>query len=58
VATRYPVFDAHLGRPITLVQRIQQCRVERQEAPPLAPDGDALLGLSAYVGLQSRGMKM
>ena len=58
VAARYPVFDAHLGRPITLAQRIQQCRVERQEAPPLAPDSDALLGLSAYVGLQSRGMPM
>jgi L-cysteine S-thiosulfotransferase len=57
VATRYPVFDAHLGRPITLSQRIQQCRVERQEATPLTPESDALLGLSAYVGLQSRGMK-
>jgi sulfur-oxidizing protein SoxA len=58
VAARYPAFDAHLGRPITLSQRIQQCRVERQEASPLTPDSDALLGLSAYVGLQSRGMKM
>jgi sulfur-oxidizing protein SoxA len=58
VAARYPAFDAHLGRPITLSQRIQQCRVERQEATPLTPDSDALLGLSAYVGLQSRGMKM
>jgi len=57
-ATRYPVFDAHLGRPITLPQRIEQCRVERQGAPPLAPDSDALLGLAAYVGLQSRGMTM
>ena len=58
VAARYPAFDAHLGRPITLSQRIEQCRVERQEATPLTPDSDALLGLSAYVGLQSRGMKM
>ena len=56
VAARYPVFDARLGRPITLAQRIQQCRVERQGAGPLAPDSDALLGLTAYVGLQSRGM--
>jgi L-cysteine S-thiosulfotransferase len=58
VATHYPAFDPHLGRPITLAQRIQQCRVDRQEATPLTPDSDALLGLTAYVGLQSRGMQM
>ena len=58
VAARYPLFDAHLGRPITLAQRIEQCRVERQGATPLPPDSDALLGLTAYVGLQSRGLPM
>jgi sulfur-oxidizing protein SoxA len=58
VAARYPTYDAKLGRPVTLVQRIEQCRVERQDAGPLKPDSDALLALSAYVGLQSRGMPM
>jgi L-cysteine S-thiosulfotransferase len=58
VAARYPMFDTHLGRPITLAQRIEQCRVERQGASPLQPESDALLGLTAYVGLQSRGMPM
>jgi sulfur-oxidizing protein SoxA len=58
VATRYPLFDARLGRPITLGQRIEQCRVERQGASPLSPDSDALLGLTAYVGLQSRGLPL
>jgi len=58
VAARYPMFDQKLGRPITLAQRIQQCRVERQGDTPLRPEGDALLGLTAYVGLQSRGMPM
>jgi sulfur-oxidizing protein SoxA len=58
VAARYPAFDARLGRPITLVQRIEQCRVERQKQAPLPAESDALLGLSAYVGLQSRGMPM
>jgi L-cysteine S-thiosulfotransferase len=58
VATRYPLFDPRIGRPITLAQRIEQCRVERQGATPLAPDSDALLGLTAYVGLQSRGLPM
>jgi sulfur-oxidizing protein SoxA len=56
VAARYPVFDDRLGRPVTLAQRIQQCRVDRQGAAALPADSDALLGLSAFVGLQSRGM--
>ncbi len=58
VAARYPLYDARAGRPITLSQRIEQCRVERQGATPLSPDSDALLALGAYVGLQSRGMPM
>jgi sulfur-oxidizing protein SoxA len=56
VAARYPVFDKHLGRPITLEQRIQQCRVERQGVAAWPAESDALLGLTAYLGLQSRGM--
>jgi L-cysteine S-thiosulfotransferase len=55
VAARYPVFDSQLGRPITLAQRIEQCRVERQG---VAPNSAIVLALSAYVGLQSRGMPM
>jgi len=58
VATRYPMFDSTLGRPITLEGRIQQCRTERQGAPALPVESDAMLGLTAYVGLQSRGMPM
>jgi sulfur-oxidizing protein SoxA len=58
VAARYPVFDPRLGRLVTLGQRIELCRVERQNAAPLPPESDALLGLTAYVGLQSRGMPM
>jgi sulfur-oxidizing protein SoxA len=56
VAARYPAFDARLGRPITLDQRIEQCRTERQGASALGPEDDGRLALSAYVGLQSRGM--
>ncbi len=58
VAARYPAFDARLRRPVTLGQRIEQCRVERQGASPLAPESDAMLGLTAYIGLHSRGMPM
>jgi sulfur-oxidizing protein SoxA len=58
VAARYPRFDVRLRRPVTLMQRIEQCRVERQGAERLAPESDALLGLAAYVGVQSRGLPM
>ena len=58
VAARMPQYDPAAGRVVTLEQRIGQCRTERQGAPPLAPDGDAMLGLAALVGLQSRGMKL
>jgi sulfur-oxidizing protein SoxA len=56
VAARYPAYDEKLGRPLTLEQRIEQCRTERQGAPALAGESDALIGLTAFVGLQSRGL--
>ena len=55
VAARYPAFDAQHKRPVNLGQRINQCR-ERQQAAPLAPEGEASLALESYIGLQSRGM--
>ena len=58
VAARYPAMDAAHGRPINLEQRVNQCRTERQNAAALAPESDALLGITAFVGLQSRGQPM
>jgi sulfur-oxidizing protein SoxA len=56
VAVRYPAFDARLGLPLNLAQRINVCRTGRQQAAPLAYESRELLALSAYVGVQSRGM--
>jgi len=56
VAARYPAFDPARGRPLTLEQRINACRVDRQKAAPFAYESKELLALSAYVALQSRGM--
>ncbi|MGE0225082.1 MAG: sulfur oxidation c-type cytochrome SoxA [Acetobacteraceae bacterium] len=58
VAARYPVVDPHLNRPVTLDQRIEQCRVGRQGASPLPAESDARLALAVFVGLQSRGQPM
>jgi sulfur-oxidizing protein SoxA len=56
VAARHPAFDVVLGRPIDLEQRINVCRVERQQAPALAWESRDLLALTAYVARQSRGL--
>ncbi len=56
VAARFPEFDAARGRVVTLEQRVNLCRTDFQGAPALAPESDALLGIMAVVGLQSRGM--
>ena len=58
VSARYPAYDAKLGRPLTLEQRIEQCRTERERAAAFAPEGDELLAITAFVGLQSRGIPM
>ena len=56
VAARYPAFDAAQSALITIEQRVNQCRVERQKAPELAYESAELLGLTAYVARQSRGL--
>jgi len=56
VAARYPAFDTARGRPVSLEQRINGCRVERQKAAPFAYESKDLLALTAYVARQSRGL--
>jgi sulfur-oxidizing protein SoxA len=56
VAARYPAFAAARGRPVSLEQRINLCRVDRQRAPALAYESRELLALTAYVARQSRGL--
>ena len=58
VAARYPAFDAALGRPVALSQRINQCRQQHQQAAPLRAESQELLSLESFVALQSRGMPM
>jgi sulfur-oxidizing protein SoxA len=56
VAASYPAFDKTLGRPVSLEQRINLCRMQHQEATPLAYESHDLLALSAFVARQSRGV--
>jgi L-cysteine S-thiosulfotransferase len=55
VAARYPAIPPGAGQPVDLEGRINLCRTERQQAPALEPESPDLLGLTAYVALQSRG---
>jgi len=54
VAARYPAL--YKGKLVNLEQRINACRVERQNAAPFAYESRELLALTAYIGRQSRGM--
>jgi len=56
VAARYPAYDAQRARPLSLGDRINACRSERQAAPALPHESRALLALSALVARHSRGM--
>ena len=56
VAARYPAFDAARNAPIDLAGRVNACRADRQGAEPFKAESAPLLALTAYVGLQSRGM--
>lgn len=56
VAARYPVFDVLLKRPLDLQGRINQCRERHQKTTSWRAESAELLGLEAYLALQSRGM--
>ena len=56
VAARHPSFERARKRPITLEQRINACRVGRQQAASLPHESRELLALTAYVARQSRGL--
>jgi len=56
VAARYPAFHAGSKKTINLGQRINVCREQKQQAPALRAESEELLGLEAYVAMQSRGM--
>lgn len=57
-ATRYPQIDPASARLINLEGRIQQCQRKHQQAEPFKYESAELLGLTALVAQQSRGMPM
>ena len=56
VRAQYPKFDARRQKLISLEQRINRCREMRMRTKPYPYESEALLALTTFVGLQSRGM--
>lgn len=57
-ATSYPKFDKTAGKVINLEGRINLCRTKYQHAAPFAYESEDLLGLTAYLAHQAKGLKM
>lgn len=58
VAARLPAWDVRLGRVTTLEARITACATREQGGAEPAAENADLVGLLAYVALQSRGMPL
>lgn len=58
VAARYPVHDPVAGGLVNLENRINGERETRLDLPPLPYESEALLALTAFLSLQSRGLPM
>jgi len=56
MAARHPAWDERLARPVTLAERIDQCRQRHQHQQPQGPDGPELLALAAYLAEAARGL--
>jgi sulfur-oxidizing protein SoxA len=58
VTARYPRWDDALRRVVNVEERIQACSEGAQGAGRFGDQSDELVGLSAYIALQSRGLPM
>ncbi|BAT60995.1 SoxAX cytochrome complex subunit A precursor [Variibacter gotjawalensis] len=56
VSARYPAYSEAKQRPVDLAGQVNICRETRQDAKPFAHESREMLALTAYIGLQSRGM--
>lgn len=56
VGARYPIYDEVTKKPINIELRINRCREENMGAKPYKYESKAMLGMTAYVRTQSKGM--
>lgn len=58
VRAEMPKWNEKAGKPMALEQYINGCRTQRMGAEEWKWESDQMLGMTAYVGLQSRGMPL
>ncbi len=58
VAPRYPAQSTASGRVVNLAQRINQCRVDRQQASAWPAEHASLLALETAIAFESRGLPL
>ena len=58
VRANMPRWNEAANKPWTLEEHINSCRKDRMGAEPWKWESSEMLGMTAYVGLQSRGMPM
>ena len=56
VRAGYPKWNEAAGKPFALEHQINQCRTEQMQTDAWKWESRQMLGMTAYVGLQSRGM--
>lgn len=56
VMARYPVYYEPWKKPINVEQRINLCREKFMKAKPYKYESKIMQGMTAFVGIQSRGM--
>ncbi len=56
VGARYPVYFEDWGKMMNVEQRINWCRETQMQAEPFAWESEDLLGITAFVKNQSKGM--
>ena len=56
VRAQMPKWNAKAGKPLTLEQTINSCRTTNMGADEWKWESDQMLGMTSYIGLQSRGM--
>jgi sulfur-oxidizing protein SoxA len=56
VRASMPKWNEAAGKPMAMEQYVNACRTERMGADAWKWESDQMLGMTAYVGLQSRGM--
>ena len=56
VRASYPKWSEKRGKPHTIQTQVNECREERMEAKKWKWEAGDMLAMTAYIGLQSRGM--